>query len=163
MRYVLTFVILFAHWIIWSGMFDAYHLSLGVISCGIVTYTSHSLLFERKEFRAIHIKEVTRFIKYFFWLFYQIVLANIHVMRISLSPRMPDLIDPRIIKFKTKLKKDISLVTFANSIILTPGTITVIIEEGYFYVHALDRKVAEDLPGEMEDRVGHIFMEDRHG
>lgn len=163
MRYLLTFLILFAHWIIWSGIFDAYHLTLGVISCVIVTYTSHSLLFERKEFRASHITEAIRFMKYFIWLFYQITLANIHVMKIALSPRMPELIDPHIIRFKTKLKKDISLVTFANSIILTPGTITVIIEDGYYYVHALDRKVAEDLPGEMEERVGHVFLEDRHG
>ncbi|MBE0425264.1 MAG: Na+/H+ antiporter subunit E [Nitrospirae bacterium] len=163
MRYVLTFSILFIHWIVWSGIFDAYHLSLGVISCGIVTYTSHSLLFERKEFRAVHITEVIRFVKYLCWLFYQIILANIHVMRISLSPRMLDLIDPQIIRFKTKLKKDISLVTFGNSITLTPGTITMVVEEGYYYVHALDTKVAEGLPGEMEDRVAHIFMEDRNG
>lgn len=163
MRYVITFIILFVHWIIWSGIFDAYHLSLGVISCVIVTYTSHSLLFERKQFSTHHITETIRFIKYLFWLFYQIILANIHVMKLALSPRMPELIDPHIIRFKTKLKKDISLVTYANSITLTPGTITILIREGHYYVHALDMKVAGDLPGEMEERVGHIFLEDRHG
>jgi multicomponent Na+:H+ antiporter subunit E len=73
---------------------------------------------------------------------------------------MPRLIDPHIIKFKTKLKKDMSLVSFANSITLTPGTITVVLEAGHYYVHALDRFVAESLPGDMEERVGHIFMED---
>ncbi|PIP08633.1 MAG: protein MnhE, partial [Syntrophobacteraceae bacterium CG23_combo_of_CG06-09_8_20_14_all_50_8] len=52
------------------------------------------------------------------------------------------------------MKNDLSLVTFANSITLTPGTITVLIKDGYYYVHAIDMKVAGDLPGEMEERVG---------
>jgi multicomponent Na+:H+ antiporter subunit E len=70
-------------------------------------------------------------------------------------------IDPKIIKFKTKLKRDISLAVFANSITLTPGTITADIKEGEYYVHALSKKVAEELlTGKMEDKVAHIFMED---
>jgi multicomponent Na+:H+ antiporter subunit E len=81
---------------------------------------------------------------------------------LALHPRMPMLIDPHIIRFKTRLKKDFSLMTFGNSITLTPGTITVLIKEGYFYVHAIDKKVAEDLlTGEMEDKVAGVFMEDQ--
>ena len=65
--------------------------------------------------------------------------------------------------FKTKLESDISNVTLANSITLTPGTITIDIKDGVFYVHALSQKVADDLnAGEMEDRVAHIFMEADH-
>jgi multicomponent Na+:H+ antiporter subunit E len=148
---------------IWSGLFDAWHLSLGVISCIIVTYISHDLLFEREKFQKKDITETIRFIKYIPWLLYQIVLANVHVAKVSLHPRMNDLIDPHIIKFKTKLKRDMSLVTFANSITLTPGTITILIRDEYYFVHALDMKVAGDLPGEMEERVAHIFMEDHDG
>jgi multicomponent Na+:H+ antiporter subunit E len=144
-------------------MFDAWHLSLGVISCIIVTYISHDLLFEREKFQKKDITETIRFIKYIPWLIYQIVLANVHVAKVALHPRMNDLIDPHIIRFKTKLKRDISLVTFANSITLTPGTITILIRDGYYFVHALDMKVAGDLPGEMEERVAHIFMEDQDG
>lgn len=73
---------------------------------------------------------------------------------------MSRVIDPHIIKFKTVLKKDLSLVTFGNSITLTPGTITILIKEGYFYVHSISRYTAESLPGDMEKKVGHIFMED---
>jgi len=160
MRYIITFLIFFSIWIIWSGIFDAFHISLGVISCILVTYMSHDLLFERERFHKEHMIEVIRFIKYIPWLLYQIVLANIHVAYLALHPRMNSLIDPHIIRFKTKLKNDLSLVTFANSITLTPGTITVLIKDGYYYVHAIDMKVAGDLPGEMEERVGHIFMED---
>jgi len=160
MRYIITFAIFFLFWVIWSGLFDAWHLSLGVISCAFVTYLSHDLLFRRERFHRSQLTEVGRFIRYLPWLFYQIYLANIHVLKIVLHPKMYERIDPRIIKFRTKLKKDMSLVTFANSITLTPGTITVLIKDGYYYVHAIDMQVAGDLPGEMEQRCGYIFMED---
>jgi multicomponent Na+:H+ antiporter subunit E len=56
------------------------------------------------------------------------------------------------------------MVTFANSITLTPGTITVEIKDGEYYVHAIDEEVAYDLlyGGEMEDRVAHVYMEAEH-
>ncbi len=159
MRYIITFLILFLNWILWSGKFDAFHLSLGIISCILVSYMSHDFLFKREKFSIKCIIEVIRFIEYIPWLLYQILLANIHVAYLALSPRMP--INPGIIRFKTKLKKDVSLATFANSITLTPGTITADIREGEYYVHALSQKVAEDLlTGEMEDKVAHVFMED---
>ena len=158
MAFIVTFLILFIFWILMSGRFDYFHLSLGIISCAIVAHASHDLLFRDIRAKNRHI-EVIRFIKYLPWLFYQIVLANIHIAYLALHPRMPKLIDPHIIRFKTKLKKDLSLVTFANSITLTPGTITILIKEGHYYVHAIDRFVAESLPGDMEKRVGHIFME----
>jgi multicomponent Na+:H+ antiporter subunit E len=105
---------------------------------------------------------VKRFFAYIPWLIYQIIMANFHVARLVLSPKMP--INPKIIKFKVKLDSDISLVTFANSITLTPGTITVDIKEGEFCVHALDETVAYDLlfGGKMEDRIAHIYMEAEH-
>ncbi len=160
MRYIATFIILFLNWIIWSGLFDAFHLSLGVISCLIVTFMSHDLLFKRKEFRAGDITEIFRFIMYIPWLIYQIVLSNIHVTKIVLKPDMP--INPEVVSYKLKLKKDISIATFANSITLTPGTITAEIVDGEFLVHCIDKKVADDLyTGEMENRIAHVFAEDK--
>lgn len=159
MRYIITFLILFLNWVIWSGMFDAFHLALGVISCMIVTYTTHDILFTREKFSYKHIIEVWRFIKYIPWLLWQIVLSNIHVAALVLSPKMP--IEPHMVRIKVKLKKDIAIVTYANSIILTPGTITADITDGEFLVHCISKKVADDLlTGEMEKRVAHIFMED---
>jgi multicomponent Na+:H+ antiporter subunit E len=160
MRYFISFLIFFATWIIWSGLFDAWHLSLGAISSALVAYMSHDLLFRSEKLQRSQLKELSRFMQYLPWLFYQIFLANIHIVKLAFHPRMYDRIDPHIIKFRTKLKKDFSLVTFANSITLTPGTVTVLIKDGYYYVHAIDMKVAGDLPGEMEKRCGHIYMED---
>jgi len=159
MRYFIVFIILYLNWILWSGKFDAFHLLLGVISSALVTFMSHDLFLNRKKISPKIIVETIRFIKYVPWLLYQIILSNIHVASLVLSPRMP--IDPKIIRYKTKLKTDISLVTFANSITLTPGTITADISDGEFIVHALSRKVADDLmTGEMEDKVAHIFEEE---
>jgi multicomponent Na+:H+ antiporter subunit E len=92
------------------------------------------------------------------WLFYQIVMANLHVAKMVLHPKMP--IEPRVIDFKTKLESNLALTTLGNSITLTPGTITVDIRDGKYFVHALTDKVAEDLlSGEMENRVASIYGE----
>lgn len=159
MKYVITFLVLFLNWIVWSGMFDAFHLALGVISCAIVTFMSHDLLFKSEKFSVRHAIEFVRFIKYIPWLLYQIILSNIHVAYLVLHPKMP--IEPSVISYRSKLKKDISLVTLANSITLTPGTITADIVNGIYIVHCISKKVADDLlTGDMEKRVSHIFEEE---
>lgn len=160
MVFFVSFIILFVFWIFLSGYFDIFHLTLGVISCALVSRISGNLLFYEKKIRLTHFWQTLRFLKYLPWLLYQIILANIHVAYLVLHPKVYSLIDPHIIKFKVKLKTDIGLTTFGNSITLTPGTITVLIHEGSFYVHAIDQKVADDLlTGEMEDRVAQIYQE----
>ena len=159
-NFVGTTIILFAFWMLLSGKFDAFHLTLGVICCAMASYFFHDLLFA--NVRVGDMRIITgRFIRYIPWLLWQIALSNIHVASLVLRRKMP--VDPRVIKFKTKLETDISMVALANSITLTPGTITMDIKDGVFYVHALSQKVADDLnAGEMEDRVAHIFMEADH-
>ena len=157
---IATFLILFGFWVLLSGKYDFFHLTLGVICSLLVAFLNHDLLFANA--RVGDAKVIfQRFIAYIPWLLYQIVSSNIHVALVALSKNKP--IDPRIIRFKTKLESDISWVTLANSITLTPGTITMDIKDGEFFVHALDKKVADDLhAGEMEDRVAHVFMEADH-
>ncbi len=162
MGFLGTFIILYVFWIVLSGRFDYLHLSLGIIACAIVAHASHDLLFTGKKTQKVH-TQIIRFVQYLPWHIYQILIAGIYVTYLALHPRMSTLIDPHIMRFKTKLRKDLSLMTFGNSITLTPGTITVLIKEGNFYVHAIDKKTGEDLlTGEMEDKVAHVFMED-HG
>jgi len=149
-----------AIWVLLSGKFDAFHLSLGMISCLIVAYFSGDLLFESPQLMRLP-GTWLRFIRYVPWLLYQVFLANLHVLYLTFHPRMHDLINPQIINFKSKLHSDISLVTFANSITLTPGTITVFVSgDGEFQVHAIDDKSAEGLPGEMEARIAKAFGEE---
>ena len=159
-NFVGTTVILFAFWMLLSGKFDAFHLTLGAICCVLVAYLFHDLLFANVRVGDMRVV-AARFIAYIPWLIQQILLANIHVVSLVVRRRMP--IDPRVVTFKTKLETDISCVTLANSITLTPGTITMDIKDVVFYVHAVSQKVADELnAGDMEDRVAHIFMEADH-
>lgn len=159
--FVLTFLIMLVLWILLSGKFDLFHLSLGVISCALVAYFSSDLLFPNPNVSLGNlIVTGLRFVRYIPWLLYQILLANLHLMYLSFHPRMLELIDPQIIKFKTRLRSDLSQLTFANSITLTPGTITIYVSsDGDFRVHAIDAKSAGSLPGEMEERIARVFGE----
>ena len=158
MRYLYTFLIMFGFWILLSGKFDLFHLTLGVLSSALVTFLSADLfMYDQGKNR---LSTGIRFLLYIPWLLYQIVLSTLHVTFLALHPKMKDRIDPTIITFKTKLKTNIAKVALANSITLTPGTITIRIEGQVFYVHAISRKAAAGLPGEMEERLANVFERD---
>lgn len=155
--FILTFLGFFPVWILLSGRFDLFHLLLGVISCLLVAYFSSDLLFSSLNYKRMPYY-FPRFLLYIPWLIYQIFLASINVMYLVFHPRMMEIIDPRVFKFRSKLNDHLALTTFANSITLTPGTVTVYTTDfGDFTVHALDRKSKEGLPGEMEERIAKIF------
>ena len=157
--YIITFLILFVFWLIFSGKFDLFHLALGVISCIIVAIISSDLLFPY-GIKMDLVASWIRFALYLPWLLYQILLANIYVLRLVFHPRMLEVIDPHIIEFKSSLDSELARTTFANSITLTPGTITVNVSAtGRFTVHCIDKPSGEPLPGEMERRVATAFKE----
>jgi len=157
--FFLVFATLFVTWLLLSGRLDRFHIVLGLVSCLIVATLSADLVFPALDFKNIPAIWL-RFVFYIPWLLYQMARANLHVMYLVFHPRMRDLIDPKIIKFKSKLKSDLSLTTFANSITLTPGTITVVVtEDGDFEVHCIDRHSGESLPGQMEERIAKVFGE----
>jgi len=156
---ILTFFIMALFWILLSGKFDAFHLISGLISCLIVAFLSHDLLVTKKTQKKL-LKSV-RLVRYIPWELWQIVLANIDVAYRVLHPKMP--IDPRIIEFETSLRGEFSQVTLANSITLTPGTITIWVEpeRGKFCVHAIAKEPADALLVDqtMQKKVAHVFME----
>ncbi len=157
---IMTFVMLFGFWVLLSGKYDLFHLSLGIVCSLLVAYHTHDLLFANVRVGDTRVI-AWRFFAYIPWLLYQIITSNIYVASVVLGPKHR--VKPQIIRFKTKLESDISWVTLANSITLTPGTITMDIQDGEFFVHALDKKVADDLhAGEMEDRIAHVYMEADH-
>jgi multicomponent Na+:H+ antiporter subunit E len=156
MRAIVTFCLLFGFWLLLSGQFDLFHLTLGVLSSALVTFLSGDLLFEDKK-KEGRLAEAWRFLKYIPWLMKEIVVANFYVAYLALHPRMKELIDPTVVNFRTILHTDIARVTLANSITLTPGTITISMEDDHYFVHALNRKIAAGLPGEMEERIRTIF------
>lgn len=156
---ILTFCILLGLWLILSGKYDLFHITLGIISCVIVLMFSGDLLFGRSRVTEI-VRLWVRIGAYIPWLLYQILLSNFHILYVVLHPRMMELIDPSIIRFQSALKDELALVVFANSITLTPGTITVYVSvDGDFQVHAIDKKSGEPLPGDMEARIIRAFKE----
>ena len=157
--FILSFLILFLLWIIFSGKFDAFHLVLGIISSAIVASISGNLLFTSSQPRGLFSLWL-RVFAYIPWLIYQIFLANVHVMYLVFHPRMMELINPQIIEFDSRLKSDYGRTTFANSITLTPGTITVNVTVlGRFSVHCIDDQSGLALPGGMEERIVKVFRE----
>ena len=157
--FILSFLILFILWIVLSGKFDGFHITLGLISSAIVAAISGDLMFTSRQPRGIFSLWL-RMIAYVPWLIYQIFLANVHVMYLVFHPKMMELINPQIIEFQSRLKGDYARTAFANSITLTPGTITVNVTVlGRFSVHCIDDQSGLSLPGGMEERIVKVFRE----
>ncbi len=158
--FCLTFSFLFIFWIIFSGKFDIFHIAFGVISCLLVSWLTSDLLIVTPDIRKFIRLCIGFTTVYIPWLLWQIVLSSIHILKIVLSPDMNAKINPKIIKIKSRVKDHVGLVTFANSITLTPGTITVAVTTyGDMAVYAIDDESADALPGDMAKKVEKLFKE----
>ena len=97
--FLLTFLIMMALWVVLSGKFDPFHLGLGIISCLLVAYFSSDLLFDSPRIKKLAVSALG-FIQYIPWLLYQIFLANVHLLYLTFHPKIMELIDPKIIRFR---------------------------------------------------------------
>jgi multicomponent Na+:H+ antiporter subunit E len=157
--FVLTFGIMMGFWVLFSGRFDLFHLLLGMGSSLMVASVSSRLLFPMGISPGLF-KCWVRFLSYLPWLFKQIFQANLHLLYLAFHPRMMDKINPKVVQFNSKLKSDISRTTLANSITLTPGTITIYAGAlGNFTVHCIDDRSQKGLPGSMEEKILKVFNE----
>ena len=158
MKYLYSFVVLFVPWLVLSGKFDSLHVGMGVLCSSLVAYWCADFLFQDKATTpGNRLRQLAGFVGYMGWLLGQVILANLHVFRVALSPRMNELLSPQMVEFESTLEKELSKFILANSITLTPGTVTVRVEGSRFLVHALTDKVARDIPGVMEKRIANIF------
>ena len=157
----LEFVILYIFWFVLSGRLDPKNIVMGIVVAALVTFLTHEFIYNPLSTKTgLGTKYLFacafRIILYFPWLVLAIIKANLQVAGILIKPRMH--IDPVLLQFETKLSKRISLVTLANSITITPGTITVELENGKYIVHSLVRECAGDLEtGLMQNKVARIF------
>lgn len=141
------FFLLLAVWIILNGKVTVEICAFGVLISSALFYfmcrfMDYSL---RKEVLLFRLAPL--FARYSWVLVKEIVKANVSVLKIILSPRLVP--EPAFVYFDTDFKTGMAKVVLANSITLTPGTITVSVENGRFCVHCLDRELAEG----MEDSV----------
>ncbi len=156
MGFIVTAMVSFVFWILLSGFFDAFHIVTGIISSLLVALFSHRLFMPEGMSLKLEAARTGRFFMYIPWLLLEIAKANIDIIYRTLHPSMP--IDPVVIKFRTDIEEDMGRATLANSITLTPGTVTMnVTDDGEFTVHAISREAADGLlSGEMARRVKHI-------
>lgn len=157
---ILVFLILAATWIVLSGKFDLFHLSLGLFSCAFITWISGDLVFENQDVRFLRwFRQTFGFLLFIPWLLWEILLANIEVLKLALSPRGIHRVRPRIVSYRTHLRALPARIMFANCITLTPGTITIKLEGDRLFVHAINETMAQGLGGTMERKIARIFGE----
>lgn len=156
MSFLFTALIMFCFWMLLSGHLDVFHILTGALSSLFVAHVSHDLLTGGKAPVGRMASRAARFLRYLPWLFLEIAKANVDIAYRTLHPRMP--IDPRIVRFNAPLKEDMWITALANSITLTPGTVTIDADgEGGFTVHALTEEAEEALlSGDMQARVARI-------
>lgn len=145
-----AFVVLLAFWLLLSGYFTPFLIAAGVGSAiAVVLFGRRMQIVDREG----HPIDVWRFvISYWPWLIKEIAKSGWDVSKRILNPRLP--ISPTLIRFKPSQRSVVGLVTHANSITLTPGTITVEANPNEFLVHALTRAGAEGVvDSEMDGRI----------
>ncbi len=138
--------VLFGFWLALSGHYTPLLLSFGVGSCILVVYISMRMEVVDDEGVPFHV--TGRFFGYLPWLMKEIFVANIEVAKVILDPKLP--ISPRIVVFHGSQETDLGRAIYANSITLTPGTITTGVAGQEFEIHALS---AADLETDEEQQM----------
>jgi multicomponent Na+:H+ antiporter subunit E len=146
-------LVLFGVWLLWSGHYTPLLLLFGVLSCGAVVTIARRMGTVDQE--GVPVELPLRALSYLPWLLWEIVKSNVDIARRILTPSLP--VNPRLIKIKAGQRTDIGRVIYANSITLTPGTVTVGVEGDELTIHALTKEAADALEtGEMNRRVTRL-------
>jgi len=149
-RALSLFLLLFAFWLLLSGHYDFWFIGLGFISSASAVFLARRMGIVDAE--GLPLDLVPGLLRYAPWLFGTVIQANFDVARRILHPRLP--ITPTVIRVPAEQRTAPGRVSYANSITLTPGTISLEVSDDEIEVHALSVDAAEDLQsGEMGRRV----------
>lgn len=143
---LLLFVFYFVIWLLLSGHYDPLLLTLGVLSCITCLYVTWKAKFIDEEGLPLHL--LIRLPIYTVWLFKEIIKANIDTAKIIILNNP----DPQNFRVKSSQKTEAGKVTYANSITLTPGTVTTELDGDVLEVHALSSDMADDVKSGAMDR-----------
>lgn len=137
-------LLLFALWLVFNGKVTLEIVAFGIVlSLAVYLFCCKFLEYSpKRELCALRL--LPQGIGYFFVLIWEIVKANCTAVSLIVSPKYE--VEPVLVTFRTELKTDLAKTILANSITLTPGTITVELTEEEFKVHCLDKEMAEGLP-----------------
>ncbi|MFM9967536.1 MAG: Na+/H+ antiporter subunit E [Burkholderiales bacterium] len=144
---------LFVFWLLLSGYFTAFLLAAGAGSAVSVALFARRMEVIDPEGHPVHL--LLGALIYWPWLLKEITKSAWTVSMIILNPKLP--ISPTLVQFKPSQRSIAGRVTHANSITLTPGTITVEAEDGTFLVHGLTKSGAQScIDSEMDRRVSRM-------
>lgn len=141
MRIIITASLIFLFWFLLSGHTEPLFITLGVLSTALSVFLSRRMNIIDHESYPFHLS--IRLLRYYFFLGKKIILANIDVIKRIIKPGHN--ISPQVIKLPVSKHTDLSKVIYANSITLTPGTVTLELSEDEIKVHALSQEGAADL------------------
>lgn len=143
-------LVLFCFWLVLSGIYTVITVPAGILSVIGVVALAHRMGIADDEGHPIHLSLGA--LTYWPWLALEIAKSAWDVTKIILHPKLP--ISPTLIRIRASQRSAVGLATYANSITLTPGTITARVSGDEFLVHALVRGGAKDLAkGTMDQRV----------
>lgn len=154
LRAISLFVTLLAFWLLLSGHYGPFLVGVGIACAGAMLWLARRMDLMDHEGHPIQFGPGVLW--YWPWLAKEIVKSGWSVSRVILDPRLP--IEPQLVRFKPSQKTDVGLTTHANSITLTPGTISLEVAPGEFLVHALTRESAAGAcaGGDMDRRVARL-------
>lgn len=151
LRHASLGLVLFLLWLALSGHFhELLLIELGLASSIFVVWIAHRMRLADDEGHPIQM--TLGALSFLPWLAWEIIKANIDVARIILTPRLP--ISPVLFKVKASQKTEVGMVAYANSITLTPGTVTVDVDgaSSEFTIHAITAEAADELESGRMDR-----------
>lgn len=137
------FVLFFLIWIIFNGQLTAEIAAFGVVIAGIMYLFLCKFLDYSPKYDLFFLKKFPLLIQYIFTLIIEIIKANLAVFRLIYTAEYE--LEPAIVHFQTDLHSTFARVLLANSITLTPGTITVSLQDDRYTVHCLDKELAEGI------------------
>lgn len=146
-------LVLSVAWLLWSGIYKPMLFGLGTLSVAMTVYLAVRMNF----FSHTHglPRMMLRLPGYWIWLLKEIVKSSWIVAKVVLSPSLP--ISPTIVTLRSEKSRELPQVILGNSITLSPGTITVDIDEHEVLVHCITQSSARDLvEGELMQRVSQL-------
>jgi len=144
-------IILFAIWVMLTDT-SRQELIFGGATALLIAALFHSRLTVLGDIR-LNPKSLLYMVIYVFVFLWELLKSNIDVALRVINPRLP--INPGIVKVKTSLKSPLGRAVLANSITLTPGTLTVEMKNDYFYIHWID-VTSDDIEGATKAIVSHF-------
>lgn len=142
---IILFLLLLIFWFILSFRIDLTIAIIGCIVSTMIVLFNYDLVFNNTETTKLTFRMIGKFFVLLAVLIFNIVKSNIEVARIVLSRKMP--IDPGFVTIKNPLKKELNQALFGNAITLTPGTLTVDMNDEEIVIHGLIKEHVKHLDG----------------